>query len=148
MAKFKIICGLPGSGKTTYIKDNIKKGDLVFDYDEIQAALSFQPKHLTNKGIHPYITEILQNMVKRAKYDKNIDTVWIIRTIPDERFQSLFVNCNVEYFYHATPMRECLSRINDDPERQQSDKNWFSMLMDLEREAMHGAYEICTLIKD
>lgn len=148
MAKFKIVCGFPGSGKTTYIKEHIKKGDLVFDYDEIQSAITFQPKHLDSKGIHPYLIEILKNMKKRAKNDKNIDVFWIIRTVPDSNFRQMFSDCETEYLFINKTTFECLEQIKKDRERDASDKNWYTLLMDLQGEFMKGAFEGCRTIND
>ncbi|WP_048950879.1 hypothetical protein [Enterococcus faecalis] len=148
MAKIKVVCGFPGSGKTSYIKKNIKKGDIVFDYDEIQSVLTFEAKHLENKGVHAYLIEIMKNMIKRAKKDDQIKTLWIIRTIPDKSFQSLLSDCEKEYLYINKTVFECLEQINNDPEREKSNKNWYAILMDLQNEFMRGAFEICTFIND
>lgn len=148
MAKIKVVCGFPGSGKTTYIKENSKIGDLVFDYDEIQAALTFQAKYLDNKGIRPYLNEILKNMIKRAKNDTKIDIFWIIRTVPDEFFKKLLEGCDVEFLYINRTVFECLEQIRNDPDRNESDKNWYALLMDLQNEFMNGAFEGCRFINN
>lgn len=39
-----LVCGLPGSGKTTYVKNNIKDG-LCYDLDYIAWALRLEGEH-------------------------------------------------------------------------------------------------------
>jgi 5-methylcytosine-specific restriction protein A len=39
-----VICGPPGSGKTTYVNQRKKQGDAVFDFDSIAHAMGF-PMH-------------------------------------------------------------------------------------------------------
>lgn len=146
MAKIKVVCGFPGSGKTSYIKKNIQRNDLVFDYDEIQTALTFQPKHTDNKAVHGYVIEIMKNMIKQVKKDKNINILWIIRTVPDKSFQELLDGYDVEYLFINKTIFECLEQINNDPERKYANKNWYSLLLDLQKEYMKGAYEFCTYI--
>lgn len=148
MAKIKVVCGFPGSGKTSYIKKNIKRNDLVFDYDEIQAVLTLQVKHIDNKGIRPYLSEILKNMINRSKNDSEINTLWIIRTVPDSSFRNMLEGCDVEFFYINKTVFECLEQISNDPERKDSDKNWYSLLMDLQNEYMKGAFQMCTFVND
>ncbi|MTS46423.1 hypothetical protein [[Ruminococcus] torques] len=148
MTKIFVVCGFPGSGKTSYIKKHIKKNDLVFDYDEIQAVLTFQPKHLENQEVKPYLIDILKNMIKMAKNDNQINTLWIIRTVPDESFQSLLQGCDVEFLYINKTVFECLDQISNDPERNDSDKNWYVLLMNLQNEFMKGAFKICTFVND
>jgi len=40
-----LVCGSPGSGKTTYVRKHAVKTDLVLDLDEIQSRLSGQEMH-------------------------------------------------------------------------------------------------------
>ncbi|NBK98637.1 MAG: hypothetical protein EOM50_11550 [Erysipelotrichia bacterium] len=145
--KIKVICGYPGSGKTSYIKEHINfKRDIVYDYDELANTISLMPRHTENKGIHPYLSDILKNMIKRAKNDKKIDCFWIIRTVPDQMFVNLLNGFDVEYFFINKTVFECLVQIQSDPNRKDSDKNWYSLLMGLQSELMKGAFEICQFI--
>ena len=148
MAKIKVICGFPGSGKTTHINKNKDKQDLIFDYDEIAAVIALQDKHVDNTSVHPYLIDILKNMIKRAKNDKNINTFWIIRTVPDEKFKSLLVGADVEYYFINKTVQECLEQISNDPERINSDKIGYALLMDLQSEFMKGVYQDCTFINN
>ena len=49
-----IVCGPPGSGKTTYVKDHRREGDLILDLDALVAALSMLPQHHKPKALVQY----------------------------------------------------------------------------------------------
>ena len=40
-----VVSGPPGAGKTTYVRQNIGRNDLVWDWDAVFAAITFQPQH-------------------------------------------------------------------------------------------------------
>jgi hypothetical protein len=40
-----IVCGPPGSGKSTYIREHAKQGDTIIDLDAIMGTLSGKPEH-------------------------------------------------------------------------------------------------------
>ena len=44
MSKY-VVCGAPGSGKTTWVKQHAQRGDLVFDADYIVSQLFTTPLH-------------------------------------------------------------------------------------------------------
>lgn len=43
-----IVCGLPGCGKSTYVRDHIQPGERYWDYDEVMAHVSGKPLHTTD----------------------------------------------------------------------------------------------------
>ena len=77
-----LVCGLPGSGKTTYVKNNIKDG-LCYDLDYIAWALRLEGEH---KDFHQearlLANEFLYGFISLAP--KYTDDIWIIRTAPKE----------------------------------------------------------------
>lgn len=48
-----IICGPPGSGKTTFVQKHMQPGDLILDMDAIVAALT------GNKSTHPDYSNVM-----------------------------------------------------------------------------------------
>ncbi|MGI6154427.1 MAG: hypothetical protein ACOYEB_00565 [Enterococcus lemanii] len=148
MAKIKVISGFPGSGKTTHINKNKSSNDLIFDYDEIASVIALQDKHVDNTSVHPYLIDILENMIKRAKNDKNVEVFWIIRTVPDNLFRNMLRGADAEYYFINKTISECLEQIGNDPERINSNKTWYALLMDIEREYMKGVCNDCIFIND
>ena len=87
-----IVCGLPGSGKTTYVKHHMTENDLIYDYDSLMHSLSGLPMQQSNHDIHDYIMLFFDQMLRKLKTEKTFNNVWIIRTLPDKRIDTLLSN--------------------------------------------------------
>lgn len=87
-----IVCGLPGSGKTTYVKHHMTENDLIYDYDSLMHSLSGLPMQQSNHDIHDYIMLFFDQMLRKLKAEKAFNNVWIIRTLPDKRIDTLLNN--------------------------------------------------------
>lgn len=70
MAK-RLICGPPGSGKTTYVKEHAKPGDLVIDLDELRRE-------------HGVNAKSVQKRLEASLRGSNSDA-WVIRTLGDSK---------------------------------------------------------------
>lgn len=112
--KVYIICGAPGSGKTTYVNENSKSDDIVIDLDKIIMQYTNKPLYSnTEKYIKIAIkrrNEILNNL---NFYKSNI--VWFIVSAPTaierkhwkEQLDGTIVLMN-------TSKEECYRRIEND----------------------------------
>jgi 5-methylcytosine-specific restriction protein A len=58
-----VICGPPGSGKTTWVKQRAKPGDLVFDADYLMSQLFSTPLHQANDFGHTLVERLRQAVV-------------------------------------------------------------------------------------
>lgn len=87
-----VVCGLPGSGKTTYVKRHMTEHDLIYDYDSLMHSLSGLPMQQTNHDIHDYIMLFFDQMLRKLKSEQTFNHVWIIRTLPDKRIDTLLGN--------------------------------------------------------
>ena len=78
-----LVQGPPCSGKTTWVKENKGRRDLIIDYDAIQAALGYDGGHNGDHLHHPTMTarSALLRALREAKYD--IGRAWIISANPD-----------------------------------------------------------------
>ena len=75
-----LVIGLPGSGKTYYVKQNLGNG-VVFDLDHIAAALRLQDPHSGRHEAARMISNdlLIDFMAKARRHSKNI---YVIRTAP------------------------------------------------------------------
>lgn len=87
-----VVCGLPGSGKTTYVKKHMTEHDLIYDYDALMHSLSGLPMQQGNHDIHDYIMLFFDQMLRKLKSEQTFNHVWIIRTLPDSRIDTLLSN--------------------------------------------------------
>ena len=73
----KVVYGAPCSGKSTWVRENKKATDIVYDYDEITRAITYGKEHLSKREItHQYILDIRMNMIKRYRTNIYGDGNW------------------------------------------------------------------------
>ncbi len=122
-----IVCGAPGSGKSTYVASNQGSNDLVIELDGILAELSGKPVHQIDK--YPWIGEALDRrnvLLDSLAYESTHDRAWFIVSAPAatdrRRWRELLLpECIVVM---ETSLDECIRRIDADKTRhcKESDK--------------------------
>jgi len=144
MLRVKVICGFPGSGKTTYVSNHVGPNDLVYDYDALMAAITSKPFWELNHDRSDYIDDILYRvLIGRGSDDPAIDTLWIIRTVPSPKFQQSLSGLDVSYYYMNATVGECLQRISSQAGRENTNTDYFGLLMELQSRGEQGAFSIC-----
>jgi dephospho-CoA kinase len=75
-----ILCGKPGSGKTTYVRENKWDDDLVWDWDAISAALTMNPMYTPwPDGAMDFLLGLRERFCAIAAHgDGKIRRVWVI----------------------------------------------------------------------
>jgi len=71
------VCGPPGSGKTTYVAERAKRGDLIIDLDDLWEALTGLGRFDESEILLPYIHEARNAVLKRWGAYRNCD-IWFI----------------------------------------------------------------------
>ncbi len=116
--KVFLIWGSPLSGKTTYVKEHMIKGDLVLDVDNIWECISLQPRY-----IHPdsllknmfAIREILLDNIKVRKGDWT--NAWVIGGFADKYTRDKMIKeLGAESIYISATKEECIDRAKERPE--------------------------------
>jgi 5-methylcytosine-specific restriction endonuclease McrA/predicted kinase len=108
----KMVCGLPGSGKSTYATKHRTDHDLIYDYDVLMSALSGLPLHERNQDIHDYVMLFYDQLLRKLRAEKTFNSVWIIQTYPDERLDTLLSNYHhVDHILIDTDKQICIERL-------------------------------------
>lgn len=79
MNKFIMVCGLPGCGKSTYIKEKTKEMDrfVVISTDAIRAELCGDP---SNQSHNKEVFELAHSRIKEFLNSERYDTVFFDAT--------------------------------------------------------------------
>lgn len=132
--QINIVYGAPASGKTTYVKEHMKDGDLVVDLDLLKQAISLATKtdvgdNLLNTAIE--LREKLYDLIEAKTVDT--ETIWIIASLPRrEQRQALAKRFNANLIYCEATVHECIDRAMVDIERTDKQKqidiidSWFA----------------------
>lgn len=97
----KIVCGLSGSGKTTYVLNNKKENDVILDLDYLKDCFKYNSNILILK-------ELQINLVSYFS-SKNID-IWYITCFPSIEEQECFFD-DAEYIWINTSYEKSIENI-------------------------------------
>lgn len=127
-----IVYGAPLSGKSTFVKDNAVKGDLILDMDNIWKCISGQERYIKPYQLKQYTFKIRDTILEGIRYRLGTWTnAYIIggypfkterdRLIKELNAKEIFINCTKE---------ECLDRLKADKQRdydewEQYINKWF-----------------------
>ena len=107
-----VILGLPCSGKSTYVREHKKEGDIVVDFDRLAEALGNDEKHAAPSPIKD-VAFIARGAVIDEICKKDYEA-WIIHTKPTEYQRKLYDEAGAEYIEMDTDMQTCLERCEAD----------------------------------
>lgn len=79
--KITLVCGLPGCGKSTYVKEHLTDGALAYDLDAIASAFRLRmPHEEEHDAARKMANDMLFTWINHAKW--HADEVFVIRTAP------------------------------------------------------------------
>lgn len=106
-----VVIGAPCAGKSTFVRENAKSGDIVIDYDELARALGADG-HLPSGDIKQAAFK-----ARQAAIDYCIEAkceAWIIHTSPTDEQREAYENAQAEFIELDTDLETCLQRARDD----------------------------------
>ena len=115
-----IVCGAPGSGKSTYVSTHKGSNDIVFDLDRICAALrGSEDLYAYNEPILSVALDIRETVYRcieerRGKWHN----AWIITSTADKALQeAIAYRLKGEIITMPATFEECVEHIQGDPRR-------------------------------
>lgn len=125
MPNIYLICGPPGSGKTRYVKEHMREGDLILDLDWIGMALSGREYYNRPANLFPYYKVTFYAVLQKLMSDRETYNAWIIRGMADsvrrQEFKKLY---NAKVIVLAISPSDCIKNIMQDDRRQENVNLW------------------------
>ena len=124
--KVYYVYGPPCSGKSTFVRENMQSGDLVFDIDSLWSALSGQPEYIKPGELKAVVfnvrNTIFDSIKTRAGYWQN---AWVMEggALLGDRMRRI-ETLGAESIFIDTPQSECLQRLASDPDRATVQAQW------------------------
>ena len=114
-----VITGAPCSGKSTYVKEHAKDGDLRVDYDAIAMALGAMNIHAAEGLVKQAAFDAREGAIRTALNDPDAES-WIIHTSPSEEHMKMYEEAGAEFIPLDPGFDECMERATRDGRPQQS----------------------------
>jgi len=120
-----VVCGPPGSGKSTWVNDRLRWGDLRVDLDAIMSALSGRPMYETPASIRPFGFEARDAVLDRLERRSDLVRAYVIASAPDPRDRAKIASrFGADVVVFETPAVVCIQRIRDDARRGEKWMQW------------------------
>ena len=122
-----IVCGPPGSGKTTYVNEKVRSGDLILDVDAIYAAVAGEPWYSKPAGLLPVVLAVRDAILEQIRMgNDDIRHAWVISSEadPNKRAELLQQCGGGQIVVLEVSGGECLRRIAADPRRGRHADLW------------------------
>lgn len=115
-----IVWGAPASGKTTYVKEQKGKYDLVIDLDAIMCALSLGEGKNFSEDALPFALDLRDYMYQMIQERRHyFEKVWIIAMLPKKQErEDLAKRLKGELIHIDTSKEECKQRARKDIQRK------------------------------
>lgn len=119
------VCGPPGSGKSTYVRNNAWPNDLVLDADEIAAKLNGKPIYHADQSDMDAAIRYRNTMLARlgrARDSAAHPRCWLIVTASTPKAMSFWRRYATKLIVLNPGPTECARRINADARRPEQAK--------------------------
>lgn len=114
-----VVCGPPGAGKSSFVLERARWGELVVDYDALMHAMSGLPSHERPANLRPFV-EAARDSVLALIGIVECPRAWVIATGATRAARNMLrmrFKRAVTVVVLETSPTECWRRVKDDPER-------------------------------
>jgi 5-methylcytosine-specific restriction protein A len=112
-----VVCGPPGSGKTTYVTERAAASDLVLDVDVMAAKLSGKPLYHASYDERMTAIRLRNDHLLKLGRPVSYAKAWLIVTAGTQRQRDHWRNKYGDLVIMPTSKAECIQRINQDERR-------------------------------
>jgi hypothetical protein len=121
-----IVYGPPMSGKTTFVRENMSRGDMLVDMDSLYAAVSMLPDYDKPDNLFSNVIGIHNQLIDnvRTRYGK-WNNAWIIGGYADKyKRERLAEDLGAELIFCEVSKEECIRRLDLDEGRRYRKDEW------------------------
>ncbi|MBB6218195.1 hypothetical protein HNQ80_004335 [Anaerosolibacter carboniphilus] len=125
-----IVFGAPMAGKKTYVKENMSRGDIVVDMDNLYSAVSFLPYYDKPDNLFNNVINIHNALIDNIKtrYGK-WNNAWVIGGYTDKyKREKLADDLGAEIIFCDVSRDECIRRLELDQERMYRKDEWLKYI--------------------
>lgn len=110
----KLVTGLPGSGKTTYVKRHMRANDCAYDVDYLAAAFRCNEAHRYRNQIDiiNMVNDMLLSIIDNYSL-YGLNDIYVIRTAPSHKECEYMADKGADLIILDVPISECMERIKD-----------------------------------
>jgi hypothetical protein len=121
-----LVYGPPMSGKTTFVRQQMNRGDMVVDMDQLFAAVSMLPYYDKPDNLLPNVLGIHNQLIDniRTRHGK-WNNSWVIGGYADKYKRERLANdLGAELVFCNVSLDECLKRLDQDDDRRFRKDEW------------------------
>ncbi len=121
-----IIYGPPMSGKNTYVKHHLSRGDLVVDMDRLYSAVTMLPYYDKPDGVFSNVIGIHNLLIDNIKTRLGKwNSAWVIGGYADKYKRERLANdLGADLIFCNVSQDECLRRLDADEDRRYRKDEW------------------------
>ncbi|MFC4389129.1 hypothetical protein ACFOZ1_15210 [Gracilibacillus marinus] len=125
-----LVYGPPLSGKSTFVKQQMGRGDIVVDMDRLYTAVSMLPSYDKPDNLYSNVIQIQNTLLDniRTRYGK-WHNAWVIGGYADKyKRERLADSLGAELIFLDVSKEDCLSRLKQDEDRQYRQDEWLGYI--------------------
>lgn len=128
-----IVCGPPGAGKSTWVRENATAGDLILDLDEMKRSISGLHRSDFPESLLDYAIWARLQVADHWNKKRDCD-LWYVTTMPDptEREMTSVAFGDAKVIVFEVPLEYCRSRlrnVEDSKRRSQLAADWWGQYL-------------------